>query len=138
MLFRSTKRLQFEIHADPRFDTCAIPPLTLQPFVENAIVHGFTDPAKPLEIRVSVGPDDQGDASRCRIRIEDNGRGFSPALLQALSNPEFLQTGETRHIGIWNVVSRLEMTFGNSATLHFSNRPTGGACIELHLPCGRP
>ena len=135
---RFTKRLHFEIHDDPRFDTCAIPPLTLQPFVENAIVHGFTDPAKPLEIRVSVGPDDQGSVSRCRIRIEDNGNGFSPSLLQSLSNPEFLQTGETRHIGIWNVVSRLEMTFGNSATLHFSNRPTGGACIELQLPCGRP
>lgn len=132
---RFTKRLHFDIHLDPRFEACAIPPLTLQPFVENAIVHGFTDPNRPLEIHVTVAPHPQAAERCCLILIEDNGRGFQPDQLEALSHPDFLQTGETRHIGIWNVVSRLEMTFGASASLSAENRPEGGARISLTLPC---
>lgn len=131
---RFTKRLLYRIEADPQFDTCRIPPLTLQPFVENAIVHGFVDPTKPLEISVSVTRDTRTGTKGCRILIEDNGKGFSPEQLEALAHPDFLQTGEIRHIGIWNVLSRLEMTFGTLAEFHATNRPEGGATIELFLP----
>ncbi len=132
---RFTKRLLFSIEADPQFDSCRIPPLTLQPFVENAIVHGFVDPAKPLEITVRVSRDTRQETVGCRILIQDNGKGFSPEQLDALAHPDFLQTGEIRHIGIWNVLSRLEMTFGAQAEFRAGNCTGGGASIELFLPC---
>jgi two-component system sensor histidine kinase YesM len=62
-------------------------------------------------------------------------QGIQPGQLEALARPDFLQTGEIRHIGIWNVLSRLEMTFGDHARLQASNQPGGGACITLLLPC---
>ena len=132
---RFTKRLIYQIDADPRYDACRIPPLTLQPFVENAIIHGFADPSKPLEINVRIAAPIDGGRCACLITIEDNGKGFSPGQLESLAQPDFLQTGENRHIGIWNVLSRLEMTFGSLATLQVSNRPEGGARITLALPC---
>lgn len=130
---RFTKRLLYEIDTSPAFDNVPIPPLTIQPFVENAIVHGFTDPTKPLEIRVGIHPDPD-DAGCCLVQILDNGNGFTASQLSAFSNPEFITAGASRHIGIWNVQSRLGMTFGDAASLRILNRPEGGACIEVRLP----
>jgi len=129
---RFTKRLLYEIDIHPDFSSVPIPPLTIQPFVENAIVHGFTGPAKPLEVRVEVLPDTSPDY--CLIRILDNGNGFAATQLTAFSDPQFISNGASRHIGVWNVQSRLGMTFGDEASLFILNRPDGGACIEMRLP----
>ena len=82
-----------------------------------------------------VSRDTRQETVGYRILIQDNGKGFSPEQLDALAHPDFLQTGEIRHIGIWNVLSRLEMTFGAQAEFRAGNCTGGGASIELFLPC---
>ncbi len=130
---RFTKRLNFTIRTDPRFELSLIPPLIIQPFVENAIVHGFSDPVKGLEIWVETEPDAFGGDEDYVIRISDNGKGFTEAQLEAFSDPEFIRTGSSSHIGIWNVQSRLGMMYGTTASLHLTNRPGSGACILIRL-----
>lgn len=130
---RFTKRLHFTISMDPRCEIFLIPPLTIQPFVENAIVHGFTDPVKGLDIKVEIEPEASGGPDDFTIRISDNGKGFSEAQLEAFSDPGSIQAGSYSHIGIWNVQSRLTMTYGKTASLHLTNCPEGGACILIRL-----
>ncbi len=73
---RFDHKFDFIISVDENIDehTLKIPPLLLQPFVENAILHAFEGVEKPLlEIRFSLS----GDRLTCIIK--DNGKGFSPA-----------------------------------------------------------
>ena len=130
---RFTKRLHFSISMDHRCEMLMIPPLTIQPFVENAIVHGFTDPVKGLDIRIVIAPEASGGPDDFTICISDNGKGFSEAQLEVFSDPDSLQAGSCSHIGIWNVQSRLTMTYGKTATLHLTNGPEGGACVLIRL-----
>ena len=130
---RFTKRLHFTLRTDPRFELSLIPPLIIQPFVENAIVHGFSNPVKGLEIWVETEPDAFGRDEDYVIRISDNGKGFTKEQLDAFSDPEFIHTGSSSHIGIWNVQSRLSMMYGTTASLYLTNRPEGGACILIRL-----
>jgi len=51
-----------------------VPPLILQPFVENAVFHGLRSIGRAGEVRISVGRED----GRLVCRVEDNGRGMAP------------------------------------------------------------
>ena len=127
---RFTKRLQYTLQLDDTCKDVPIPPLTIQPFVENAIVHGFRDAATVLQIEVSIVRDMNG----CRITILDNGRGFSELQLAAFHDAEWRNTASASHIGIRNVHTRLRMSYGDDASLTLGNRPEGGACIEIRIP----
>lgn len=66
-----TYDIYFDEHIDPR--QLSVPPLILQPFVENAIWHGILPGKKPGHIRIRVLQSNRG----YRFLVEDNGVGFS-------------------------------------------------------------
>ena len=70
---RIDEKVDFQLHVDPELDTEAlmIPPLILQPFVENAILHGLSHDRKSL---ISVSISKEGDCMK--VVIEDNGIGI--------------------------------------------------------------
>lgn len=66
----------YSIHVDPSVDcnTTLIPPMLIQPFVENSIKHAFnTDQEKTGVIKISIFPED--NVLLCSI--EDNGKGYN-------------------------------------------------------------
>ena len=71
---RFRNEIQFLIHVDENInlETIKIPPLILQPFVENAIWHGLSpkEGAKKLQVTIS-----KNDLNCIEISIEDNGIG---------------------------------------------------------------
>jgi len=88
------------VEYDIQDEDFSIPPLTLQPIVENAIRHGaFVRDAGV--VRVSTHKTANGHT----IVVWDNGDGF---------DPKKLTPGDGRHIGIWNVCERLERMCGGS------------------------
>ncbi len=94
-----------------------VPPLILQPLVENAIRHGARD--GKVAVRVEV-EHDGGDTAR--IRVLDNGPG--PA-------------AEPRPggVGLQNVRERLERFYHSPAELELSARsPDGGTCAQFDVP----
>jgi len=72
---RSPNEITYEVEVDERIDPqqFSVPPLILQPFVENAIWHGILPAKKPGHIRIRVLPSNGG----YRFEVEDNGVGFS-------------------------------------------------------------
>ena len=102
------------------FDTPAtsfcIPPLTLQPIVENAVKHGMDPDSEPLQ--VSVATRDLGRG--VQITVEDNGPGF------AQSNDE------DRHFALNNVRERLKAQCGG--TLEIGAREVGGTRVTIFVP----
>jgi len=110
---------------------CEIPPLSVQPFVENAIVHGMKSRADGFEVVIAVGRDTQEFVT---ITVADNGRGFEPDQLReagGLAGP----AGDG-HVGIWNVFRRLKMRYGDEAYVRLDNRTEGGAVVTMRVPAG--
>ena len=97
-----------------------IPPLTVQPMVENAIRHGARA-GKEETITVTAGKGAKG----YEVMIQDNGIGFDPEK-QSVSD----EAG--RHIGIANVRERIESMCGGS--LMIDSEPGKGTKVTITVP----
>ena len=104
---RYNNQFDYKIDICERHQGLLLPPLSLQPFVENAVKHGFV---KKEEIFcVSVSSFDDGD-NVCFV-ISDNGIGLTPEQIDTLSNCSE-DSDKYNHIGISNVRQRLKKYFG--------------------------
>ena len=110
-----------------------IPPLLIQTFVENSIKHGMTLD-DPIHICIDVGLGGTLANPMIKISVYDTGKGFPEDILQQLQ----LEIGTVNelgeHIGIWNVQQRLRLLYNEQAEITFSNRPDGGASVEIGVP----
>ncbi len=132
---RFENEFEFQIIKDHRidFNETMIPPMLLQPFVENAIWHGLM----PLKARGSliISFTSQQDYIHCRI--EDNGIGREKALLVNRKKATYVSSG------IKNVQERIELLNKmnkKKITLRISDlmNPEGnasGTLVEILLPC---
>ncbi|UTW61946.1 histidine kinase [bacterium SCSIO 12741] len=86
---RLIKGVEVSFYLDPQLDQkrVQIPPLLIQPILENAIIHGRSQNGSTLQVSVRAENDDQG----VRITVEDNGIGIYKNLGLAESNFEALQ-----------------------------------------------
>lgn len=96
-----------------------VPPLILQPLVENAIRHGAVDGR--VDVRIELSHDDR-DAT---ILVLDDGPG-----LRKDEGKERREGG----VGLDNVRERLERFYHGTATLDLTARPSGGACARVRIP----
>lgn len=124
-------RVRFAWRVAPGLDPndMIVVPYTLQPFVENAIVHGLRDTVKGGKLRVTIGR--REDA--LLLRITDNGEGMSRARLEAVRRFDAPQGGE--HIGIYNVRYRLKLLSAESR-LQIDSWPGYGTCVQILIPQG--
>ena len=133
--FRFPNKLQCEIEIPQRMRTLMLPALSLQPFVENAIIHGFVNRRETFRIRIEGIIEVSGGKPIFVITICDNGTGFSDEVLGKLNAHEELPQKESSGLGISNVVQRLKLRFSEEAIVQFGNASdNGGACIRIELP----
>ena len=104
-----------------------MPTLTLQPIVENAILHGI-DGMTGAVISVQA----QTDGNQLKITVRDNGRGFPSDMLgQPYRRDKGLAKG---HLGLYNVDMILRGNFGERGGLWLSCGEDGGAVVTALLP----
>jgi Predicted signal transduction protein with a C-terminal ATPase domain len=109
--------------------TTPIPKITLQPLIENAILHGVKAMEDEGEIAV-VGRIEDG---RAVILVADNGyREPDLALLRRLVSGE--EADPDRGYGIRNIQQRIRLHFGDSYGLSYEKRDGGGLAAKLELP----
>ena len=104
--------------ADDTLD-CAVPPLILQPIVENAIRHGVAavSTAGQVEVRAEVTGD------RLRLSVRDDGPGVDAPSAQRGSGT-----------GLRNTRERLAQIYNGSAQLRISSDPSHGTTVTIELP----
>jgi two-component system sensor histidine kinase YesM len=121
--------LHYAIDISPTLEVQSfyIPKLTLQPFVENSIVHGFNKKHNG-NVFIQVGKDDiDKEVSVLKIVVEDDGIG----LKQSVNNVNKHRTGG---YGIRNVKDRIAGYFGESYGVTLFEREEGGTRVEIKLP----
>lgn len=116
---------QVEYHIDPRLYEYYVPKFFLQPLVENALLHGFKDMAKPGLLSISGWL--SGD--KRYFCVEDNGVGMDENKLRELSSQP------PASVGISNVRSRIKMIYGEEYDIVIESAPQNGTKITICLPC---
>ncbi|MFD1956069.1 sensor histidine kinase [Paenibacillus thailandensis] len=131
--FRYEDRLKYRLTLDKGLEEMPIPPLIIQPLVENAIVHGLDNRAEGVLIEVEANKYRGG----VRVKVSDNGAGLSSDRL-ALVREELASSvlDEEQRIGLRNVNDRLVLLYGASSALHIESEPGAGACITFFIPGG--
>ncbi len=113
-------RMTYRVEVEPGLEAVRIPPLLVQPLVENAVLHGI-EPS-PAGGRVLVRAERSDET--VRIRVTDDGVGM---------NPDTAGHG----VGIANVRERLRTSFGASGTVALFEAPGGGVSAVLRIPATR-
>lgn len=110
---------------------------TLQPFVENAILHGFRDTLQGGLLKIAIQKWDQF----VHISIFDNGKGFTEAELQATQDrmqtsiQNILENLDTNsQLGILNVYLRLKLLFGDQCQFNIISQPYNSTEIKITIP----
>lgn len=129
--YRFGDRITSELTIDSDVDMKArILPLTLQPFVENAFVHGLEEKAcdARLVIHVYKKKDD------IFIEIRDNGKGMDYYELGHLRKIMKDEQGDDNHIGVRNVNQRIRLFFGGEYGVEVDSEKNVGTKVVIHIP----
>jgi two-component system LytT family sensor kinase len=123
---RFEQRLRVTIDVPTRLRSIRLPPLVLQPIVENAVKHGIAQKQIGGEIAIRGRVDRAADDSRrLSLVVEDTGAG---------TTAEALQRGRDTGVGLRNVERRLECQYGNAASLSIRTVPGEGTLVEIRMP----
>jgi len=128
---RYEQRLNYKIDVSENLLTLQVPKLILQPFVENAIDHGYKNGKTDISIAITAYSSNQNWI----IEICDNGCGFDGMSLAKLK--ESLHQADKKYLqmsigkmGVINTYVRLRMFF-EEVNISFENNADGGASVRL-------
>ncbi len=127
--------LTYQIELDPALADCRLPALTIQPIVENALIHGCEPRVGRSHISILVSAD-AGDVIIC---VSDNGIGMEQeqleSLLSAISDPtEQPRQAETRSVGLVNIAQRLKLKYGKRTAISIASTRDVGTSVTIRIP----
>jgi two-component system sensor histidine kinase YesM len=133
---RFGKRLSYQIDIDPSITSCPIPKLTLQPFVENANVHGLEKSDAQVLIRISGWQ----EAGMLHFLVTDNGIGMPQEKVdeimrgeRAASEADCLDQ-QIGNFGIRNVMDRLRLYYKGNDSLEIHSALGEGTSVHISIP----
>jgi LytS/YehU family sensor histidine kinase len=121
MAIRMGPRLQFSLELPDALRDHAVPPLLLQPLVENSIQHGLEPKIEGGRVLVAASIAE----GQLRLDIHDTGLGMDPEMLHNPTHKGF---------GLQQVRDRLSTLYGERGTLVLSAHPDGGTQVCITLP----
>ena len=125
--------MKFEYDIDQSLLDIDVPPLIIQPLVENATIHGIGNMEKGGVINISIDK----NKTVVRISVQDNGVGMSEETRQRVLDCQKFEcdtSGNMTGIGIYNVVQRLKLFFKCEDVLEVKSAPGEGTKVTLKIP----
>jgi len=127
--FRYKDRLEYELDIAPGSENILINPLTIQPLVENAVIHGLDNQEAGGKIVVKT----RIVASNLQVTVTDNGIGMDEKKLEEILH--FInEEDEGIRIGFRNVHQRQVLTYGKGSGLQITTKKGTGTCIQFMIP----
>lgn len=126
---RFGERLHFRVRVDPRALDVQVPILTLQPLVENAVVHGLSQRDQSGTVSLTA----RLDSGRLIIYVSDNGIGIPKAKQYEIFE---MGRGSGMGLGLSNVAERMMGLYGPHFHLRLRSREGFGTTVRLTVPIG--
>ncbi|WP_433747994.1 sensor histidine kinase [Falsibacillus pallidus] len=128
---RFTERLTFYMDIDEGCLDSRIPGLTLQPIIENAVIHAI----EPKEDGGAIWLRIRDEEESVVIEIEDDGLGMEAEKVQQILNEHHVQSeGHSTGIGFSNVVKRLRLFYESSGVINIESTIGSGTKVLLNIP----
>lgn len=109
-----------------------IPKLTLQPLIENSVLHGFLPKEDFSDVENIIFIKAVRTDTTLLLTLQDNGIGIAPDKLQQLLSKE--PVGTSGGFGVMNIQQRLQMLYGKEYGLSYSNVENGnGICVCIRM-----
>jgi len=118
LAIRMGPRLAYSLELPDALTKARVPPMLLQPLVENAIKHGLEPKVDGGTLHVAAS----AEGKQLILTVEDSGLGFGAAGTDG--------TG----VGLAHVKERLAAVYGAAAAAEVGETAGGGVRITLHLP----
>ncbi|MEP6915671.1 MAG: histidine kinase [Acidobacteriota bacterium] len=122
---RFEQRLHIIIDVPIALRSIRLPPLVLQPVVENAVKHGVAPLRAGGEVRVRASIEHTSRGRSLLLVVQDTGAG---------ATEESLRQGREAGVGLRNVERRLAGQYGAQASLTVHSVPGHGTTVEIRLP----
>ncbi len=134
MRVRFGNQFNFTFELDAEVQDVEMPPLILQPILENALIHGFRNKTENGNISIKAYLAQQSVI----IEITDNGEGISKIDLEKLNAGDFRKMsdngGHTTGLGLGNVFERLRHFFDTPNIMQFDSRLDTYTKVTITLP----
>ncbi|MCL2084917.1 MAG: histidine kinase, partial [Oscillospiraceae bacterium] len=137
---RYRSKLQYHIDINERFLDYSLPALSLQPLVENAVVHGSEEVSSAVCIRIYT----VSEQDSWIICVEDDAGGMSAEALEKLRERIACQNDESdenrfaRNIGLVNVQKRIRLKYGMPYGIIIESEPGRGTLVMIRFPYIEP
>ncbi|MDF2724913.1 MAG: hypothetical protein K0Q59_4588 [Paenibacillus sp.] len=138
MKTRYRDHLIVDVRLEGDLSTVRVPKLTVQPFVENCVKHGFAGKKYPWRIELTASATDAGWS----VYIRDDGEGFNSGFLEKFAAQRGkagrleLYAEGSGGVGMLNTYARLLHRFGDKLQFELSNHDAGGATVYLGQETG--
>ncbi|BDG60915.1 histidine kinase [Caldinitratiruptor microaerophilus] len=124
-------KLRVRMRIDPKVLSVPIPILTLQPLVENSVVHGIA----PLEGGGTVGMLARRVRDEIHVLVYDTGVGMDRETVERVFRDGY---GTGMGLGLTNVNDRLVSLYGEAYRLRVRSAPGKGTAIRVRIPLRAP
>lgn len=121
--YRDNLTVEYDIRANLDH---MIPPLVIQPLVENSIKHGIFKMKDSGKIKIVL----EENETTLSITVSDDGIGIEEKVIPTLLNGQF----NCKSVGIFNTHRRLQVAYGNHNGLNIQNAATGGTLVTISIP----
>jgi two-component system, sensor histidine kinase YesM len=132
---RMGENLQYSEDIDPILNKVLLPKLVLQPFVENAIVHGNFQQGGHIFIKA------YRERQFLKITISDNGKGITELeltkLKKLIENQHTIASDKHNGIALSNVHERLQLLYGKQFGILIDGSKLHGFSVTLTMPIQR-
>lgn len=128
---RFEERLHIKRYVPNELGDLLVPPLILQPIVENAVKHGISPLRRggTVSIKARLETDAATGAERLCLSVHDTGAGGAA---------DNMSRGRRHGVGLENVENRLLRYYGDAGRLRITSGPTGGTLVELTMLANWP
>ncbi len=128
---RFDERLTYEIKVyDDALLDCEVPRLSIEPLVENAVVHGLEEVERNGFAKICVS----AEGNDICIHVIDNGKGFDP--LFDINKPEedIVKGSKREKVGLRNTNKRIKLMYGNQYGISIESKPLTGTDVMVRIP----
>lgn len=124
------QRIHFTIDMPEEMKRQQVPPLIVQPLVENAVIHGIEQDGEAGEIKITGEKRD----GWMYLSVEDDGAGMDQQVSVNLMNKLKGTMDGEMGCGLWNVNQRLQLKYNEEAGISIRASSLGGLCVTLCWP----
>ncbi|SHJ87343.1 two-component system, sensor histidine kinase YesM [Clostridium cavendishii DSM 21758] len=129
--FKYENKFDYIIECDEELTSIEVIKFSIQPIIENFLIHGINHDSEDNLLMISVTANDDNVVN---VIVEDNGLGMSKEQLKKIN--KIINEGDQSHksIGLTNVNERIKLAYGIEFGLSLDESPMGGAKVIIKIP----